>query len=796
LLLVPTGRNRGNRLLAALALALIALLAIPALASAVTPKVDTTLDEADQTSGTGTCETATGKCSLRAAIETSNANPATAPGVNEITFDTTNVFGGAKPASTITLLSELPEILQPVEIVGGECPTAIGEGPCVEVDGTVASPPSVFHVVADETTISGIAIEGGENGVEVSAGRTGFKAVGDWFGVELTSGGGTGGGSEEAGIYLNQGADDAVIGGSEPEERDVFVRSRAGVVVRGASGTVIRGNYFGVEPEPPAFSGLPALLTVGVQIGDDDETTTAAEHTEIGGVLTGSEAASAACDGPCNVIATSQGTGIELGGSVSRHIGTASGPTRIRGNYIGLGPNGSTTFGETEFGVFGAPQGGSGSTDGPDGLTVGGIGPTEANYFVGAMSSIFLLGAEKPQISGNEIGYAAGHIVSDAPELSGIDLDSEGATESAVIFGNRINAEGADGIENKFAGANIYGNEIIGPSYGIVLSGSDPGLPNSVTFNKVIDADGYGIRIANSSNLVAGNTVLDAGRVGIVTFEPAEHNRIGGDEPGEANVIERTGESSGSGEGAIVIGGRANSVNEVAGNEGAMNEGPFIDLQREEPPEGPPNHGIPAPALTSRQSSATGSGAQAGATIRVFRKVSPEEGELGPLIGKAVADSAGNWTAAFGEKVPVGTLIAATQTSSDGGTSKVSAPVSATADPSGGGGSGESGGSSSQPPETNNPPGSTPPAKTAPDTKITKKPKKSSKATTATFKFKAVPAAGVSFECKLDRAKWAKCKSPKTYKKLKPGKHTFQVRAVAAGLKDPTPAKFSFTVKP
>ena len=79
--------------------------------------------------------------------------------------------------------------------------------------------------------------------------------------------------------------------------------------------------------------------------------------------------------------------------------------------------------------------------------------------------------------------------------------------------------------------------------------------------------------------------------------------------------------------------------------------------------------------------------------------------------------------------------------------------------------------------------------------KITKGPKKSSASTTARFAFKANPAAGAKFECKLDSAKWASCKSPKTYKKLKPKKHTFQVRAKAGSLTGAV-AKFKFTVNP
>jgi hypothetical protein len=45
------------------------------------------------------------------------------------------------------------------------------------------------------------------------------------------------------------------------------------------------------------------------------------------------------------------------------------------------------------------------------------------------------------------------------------------------------------------------------------------------------------------------------------------------------------------------------------------------------------------------------------------------------------------------------------------------------------------------------------------------------------------------------RQEVAKCKSPKTYKGLKPGRHTFQVRASVPGAPASKPAKLQFTVK-
>lgn len=68
---------------------------------------------------------------------------------------------------------------------------------------------------------------------------------------------------------------------------------------------------------------------------------------------------------------------------------------------------------------------------------------------------------------------------------------------------------------------------------------------------------------------------------------------------------------------------------------------------------------------------------------------------------------------------------------------------------------------------------------------------------TARFRFKGTDAdgAGLEFECKLDRKPYRRCRSPKVYKNLKPGKHKFLVRAVSANGADSTPAKRKFRVQ-
>jgi len=107
----------------------------------------------------------------------------------------------------------------------------------------------------------------------------------------------------------------------------------------------------------------------------------------------------------------------------------------------------------------------------------------------------------------------------------------------------------------------------------------------------------------------------------------------------------------------------------------------------------------------------------------------------------------------------------------------------------GGGGQPGSGGFGSTPPVVIGPP--TPPA---PRATIRSHPPKSTRATTARFVF-AANQGGASFQCKLDRGAYKPCRSPKSYKGLRAGSHTFTVVASGAGGKG-APAKFSWKIAP
>lgn len=291
-----------------------------------------------------------------------------------------------------------------------------------------------------------------------------------------------------------------------------------------------------------------------------------------------------------------------------------------------------------------------------------------------------------------------------------------------------------------------------------------------------------GILIENDFNTVLDNAIFDSGAAGVRIQDPtgfpilsSTDNLIGGSSAAEENTIRASGGD------AIEIVDLSvsedeDSQNAVGRNEGDENAGLFIDLV------GTANEGILPPTFaTLQQSKASGSGVGAFATIRVFRKAEAIPGEIESTLAETTADASGNWKVTY-PTIPTGTLVAATQTSAEGATSEL-AIQAADADPPSGGGSGNG-----------SPPPPPPEDDKAPQTKIKKGPKGKIEATTVKFKFVSSEA-GSSFRCKLDKKPVKKCKSPKKYKGLKPGKHLFKVWAIdAAGNKDRSPAKRKFEI--
>lgn len=765
-------------------LAALFIFALPATASAATYTVNSTGNqEAGTNFNCGVAET----CTLRAAIQLSNASTGVP---DEILFS--GAFDGQKADSTIEVAG-LEAIEDELTIDGdsaGQCETDAGvEGPCVGVKGEDG-----LDVSADDVTIEGLAVSDAQIAIAVEG--EGFEARDDWIGFELD---GTEGPEEQAlGIFVAPHADHAVIGGTEPDERNVIGNTNSGLLLRGASHGTVLGNYFGVGPDGTTTAPNARDLVVANKLELLSEVS--ATDNQIGADVGEAGVKTAECDFGCNVFASESGStaAIDLLGTEVEEEASATGPTQIEGNYIGLDATG-TPF--TEAATNGVRVGNAGE------VTIGGPEPGQANQIHGGGSGIASgspgpTPAKKLTVLGNNIGRALDNSGPLSPPDDGISLASEGITEladAAKIEANDISAGGA-GVDSHSTGATIKNNRIYEANKGIFTHGDteSSGIGNKIEGN-TIDGSLTGVFIQNDLNVLTGNHIGN-GDTGVaienfLSLDSSE-NTIGGDTAAEGNVITNSGEN------AIDIVDVEGSQNEIGVNSGSGNGGKFIHLVAANPITEPfgPNGGIQPPTVSTASKTEASGTANSGATVRVFSKATTAAGALGAYLGTVTAGLDGKWKLTYLSPVAGGTFVAATQTNEEGGTSEVSTTAAVPADPSGcpavpsechSGGGADDGKGKNNPDNGKGKAKGQGKDKTAPQTTISKA---KVKGRTATFKFVSSEP-GSTFQCKLDKKPFKKCRSPKKYKKLKPGKHVFKVRAIdAAGNVDSSPAKKKFRV--
>lgn len=757
----------GGRSVIALFAALIALacaLALPAVAAAESFEVNSTADATDAVPGDEFCRTASDECTLRAALEESNA----LEGEDTIGFTEDPFDGGI--GGTIALASSLPTIVGVVSIEG-ECVVADVLRPCVGVEGPGLSEPALVVENTEAVQVDGLAMTGAGTGIEV-VGTPRFKALSDWFGVKLDGTAGANG----TGILLGPGSNHSRIGNGG--EANVFANSSAdGLDIHGARGVTVLGGYFGVGPDgaTPAPNGKD--IEVASFAGFE------AAGTTIGAQLAPAARETPECDGGCNVISGSKSSGIDLEGDGGEGE-TPAIATEIVGNYVGLDASGSASIPNATAGIYVGQA---------PGTVIGGPRASEENRLSGGGVAVNAgPAAANLVVRGNSIGVGADGESLAAPG-DGVVIDSGGLfgpVAEAVVADNEIRMGGGVAIDLSGFGGWIAGNAISGADTGISTYDPTEEHGNLIQDNRIEGSAITGVLVESSFNEILGNEILGSGGAGI-SLEGTHTlfgfgvsgNRVGGDGEADENLI------AGSGGAAIAITNLTNTSNEVARNWGYANGGRFIALAKAAPGEKEgPNKGVKPPTVSIATSvEAGGFDAEASARIRVFRKAGGEAGEIESFLGEAIADEEGEWALTYDSPLSAGSIIAATQTA-EGGTSElavVTVPATPAAE-TGGHGCPAPGGCGLSP-AAGNP--------VNPQTKIFKGSKgKKTAGPVAAFKFKS-SLGGSTFQCRLDGKRFGKCHSPKVYTGLKPGKHVFTVRAVSsAGTADPTPAKLKFTV--
>jgi hypothetical protein len=305
-----------------------------------------------------------------------------------------------------------------------------------------------------------------------------------------------------SGVLITDGADGNTVGGTDFNAGNVLCgNAGSGVAIEGASGNTVAGNLIGTDP-----SGAPALGNAsGVQLFGG------ASGNIIGGTDPFAQ----------NVISGN------LSGGVLIDDGGTSGNV-VAGNLIGTAPGGGSAL---PNGSAAVPADGVFIFNGATGNTVGGPDSSSRNV-----------------IAGNTSG--------------GVRIQDVG-TSGNLVAGNFIGTD----LSGAIAVANVVGVIIANGASGNLIGGTAPGDRNVIAGNadkgvQIMDPGTMGNTVAGNyiGTNAAGTVGLHTGIVGIVLFNGATDNTVGGTAAGARNLI------SGNGGPGIQIAGAGTSGNTVAGN--------------------------------------------------------------------------------------------------------------------------------------------------------------------------------------------------------------------------------------
>lgn len=473
-------------------------------------------------------------CTLREALAEAQAG------------DTINIAA----TGTYQLRAPLPDLSQSGLTING--PVDAQERPALVIEGTALASSFGLNIVSSNNTIRNLAIVGfrgaessnGGSAIRVGYNRDSPAAVSDNQLYNCYLGTTDGAGlpttqNEFYGLLLDAGAQQTIVG-SQSEPNVISGNRRAGIYIGDTtneqalaiSNTVISYNYIGTNRDATAaISTSDNGFTAGIVVENRAQNTTIGPGNWISGNKGGDLA---------------RGAGVQIVSTETSASNRRATDTVIKGNYIGLGRDGSSfkalpnLIGVAIRGIFG-----------PVNTIIGGSAADDRNY-----------------IAGNERIFVDGRNNSTAPSGLGIWYSSTGPAPGSVI-------------QNNYIGWDPLGNPLGNDSDGILMQQNGSAINGFATasiLNNVIGANGGdGIDILSSNDIVQGNIIsVDPDGLGLSTpsingrysinVRDGSGHQIGGNAADERNIVSIGGALVGIGIIADTVNNTAATAVTVEGN--------------------------------------------------------------------------------------------------------------------------------------------------------------------------------------------------------------------------------------
>lgn len=529
--------------------------------------------------------------SLRQAILDANAHP----NIDVSTPDTVSFAISGGGVRTITPLTELPAITDPVVIDGytqpGASPNSVAIGDnaiiLIELNGNSASF-NGLTVTGGNSTVRGLVIDNfsgtGQNGTGIwLLNNGGNKIEGCFIGTNPT---GTAELNNQAGVLIAESLNNT-IGGTAPAARNMILGNASSAIntqfsaASTGTGLIVQGNYIGTD-----VTGTKALGKSGIRL--------VASSNLIGGTDAGAG----------NIISTGPGAGIVL------ELG-ANGNT-IQGNFIGVTADGSAALGSGSTAIY-LQRGNNNNLIGGDTAAARNVMASISISGDGSAAGI----GQHNVIQGNYIGInAAGTALVPPSGRQSIGITISSGLSNTIIgnviagFSIGVSLYSTDTLgtighrlQGNFIGTNATGTEALPNRIGVsITSGGSRPLDPVTSSNLIggsVSGNGnvisgnleFGVSIAGgSSNTVQGNLIglardgsspLPNGKGGIFIsavgiYGAGNGNQVGGKGSGAGNVIAYNGISNISQATGIQI--LSATGNAVLGNSIYANYGLGIDL--------------------------------------------------------------------------------------------------------------------------------------------------------------------------------------------------------------------------